>query len=170
MYIYFLSTRSARNRAYFRFMSSGFRDTNHCSKLPHSGTIKNWNLKNIPQVAHIIFSTPRSRNWSYFRSTGSGVRDTGCFFKLPYLAMKPGIWNTQSCICTLFVSQGVEVELIFNLRSAVFAILANFQNFHTWVWHPQLEQKKFETSKGAETELIFALREAFLRQSNFDFN
>ncbi len=40
----------------------------------------------------------------------------------------------------LFLPQGVEIELIFALRTAVSKIRANFQNCHLWVWNLAMGQ------------------------------
>ncbi len=40
----------------------------------------------------------------------------------------------RSCTYTRFLSQGVEIELIFTLRAAVSEIQVDFQNFHVHVW------------------------------------
>ncbi len=45
------------------------------------------------------------------------------------LAMGQG---SKSCTYTLFLPQGVEIELIFALRAAVSEIWAHFQNCHIW--------------------------------------
>ena len=57
-------------------------------------------------------------------------------------------WNlefeetSQSCICTLFLPQVVEIKLIFALRAAVFEIRTNFQNFHyIWAWNLEFEER-----------------------------
>ncbi len=52
----------------------------------------------------------------YFRSTGNGFRDIDQFSNLPYLDMKLGIGKiSRSCTYTLFLPQGVEIEVIFCL-------------------------------------------------------
>ena len=63
-------------------------------------------------------------------------------------------------------TQGVEIELIFALRAAVFEIQANFPNCHTWAWN-LVTDKRFRSStytlfllQGFETELNFALQAA----------
>ncbi len=42
--------------------------------------------------------------------------------------------RSRSCT-TLFLPQGVEIELIFTLRAAVSETQANFQNCHFWAWN-----------------------------------
>ncbi len=73
----------------------------------------------------------------------------------------------RSFIWTLFLPQGVKIELIFALRPAVSEIRADFENYHIWarsdemtydlstsVWTLFLAQR-------VEIELIFALRQPF---------
>ena len=88
---------------------------------------------------HSLSNTGR-RNWAYFHSMGSGFRDNGCFSKLP------NFWprnltigqNSRSGRYTLFLTQGLEIELIFALRAAVSEVLADFQNFHIWAGIPEV--------------------------------
>ncbi len=42
---------------------------------------------------------------------------------------------------TTFLPQGVEIELIFALRTAVSKIRADFQNCHIWAWNLEFEKK-----------------------------
>ncbi len=89
------------------------------------------------QKLHIYsLSTPAGRNWAYFCSTRSGFRDTGHFSNCHIWT-----WNfssgqsSRSCKYTVFLHQGVEIELIFALRAAVSKIQENFQNCHIWAWN-----------------------------------
>ncbi len=56
-------------------------------------------------------------------------------------------WNpefgerSQSCICTLFLPQGVEIKLIFALRATVSEIGADLQNFHIWAYNLEFEER-----------------------------
>ncbi len=49
--------------------------------------------------------------------------------------------RSQSCTCTLFLPHWVEIELIFALRTAVFEIRADFQNFRIRAWNLELEDR-----------------------------
>ncbi len=96
-----------------------------------------WNVASgkFPEVAHTLLSTPGGQNWACFRSTGSGFRDTGRFSKLPYLGMTLGHKKSKSCIYTLFLPKGIEIELIVALQTAVFKIRTDFLNCHSWAWN-----------------------------------
>ncbi len=111
---------------------------------------------------HIHFlSIPGRRNWVYFRSMGSGFWDCGWFSKLPYLANGHETWplaKIPEVAHTLFLSQGLEIELMFALRAAVSEILADFQIFHIWAWIPEVTHILSFYPQGVESELIFALR------------
>ncbi len=48
--------------------------------------------------------------------------------------------NSRSCTCTLFLPHGMEIELIFALRAAVFEIWAYFQNCYIWAWNLEFEK------------------------------
>ena len=80
--IYSLSTPWDRNWAYFRSMSSGFRDTDPFSKMTIFGH-ETWPLA---KVAHIPSFYPGGggRIWAYFSSMGSGFRHLDRFSYLPY--------------------------------------------------------------------------------------
>ena len=64
---------------------------------------------------------------------------------------------------TFFLSQGVEIELMFALRATVTEIRAHFQNCHIWVWNLALGQSSRSCTytlflpHGVELSLIFAL-------------
>ena len=78
-----------------------------------------WPLAKVPEVAHILSFYPEGRNWAYFCSRGSSFRDTGPFSKLPYLGMKLNGQSARSCTYTLFLPQGVKIEVIFDARDTV---------------------------------------------------
>ena len=83
------------------------------------------------------------------------------------------VWNvvigqsSRTCTYTLFLSQEVEIELIFSLRAAVSEIPANSQNFPNWAWKWAIDQSSrshtlydiysLSTPWGVEMELIFVL-------------
>ena len=48
--------------------------------------------------------------------------------------------NARSCIYSLFLPQGVAVELILALWAAVSKIRADFQNCHIWAWNLPIGQ------------------------------
>ena len=133
LHIYSLSTPGGQNWGYFCFTGSGSRNTSCISKLPYLG-MKLGHWQKILKLNIYPLPTPRGRNWAYFHSTGSSFLDTGRFWKLPYLGMKHlAIGQTYgSCTYTLFLRQGVEIELIFALQAAVSEIRTDFQNCHIW--------------------------------------
>ncbi len=108
-------------------------------------------------------STPRGWNWAYCRSMGSGFRDTGRFKTCHIWA-----WNlttgqsSRSCTYTLFLCQGVEIELIFALWSVVSQIRGNFLNCHMdmklghWANCQKMHITYF-LSQEVKIELIFGL-------------
>ncbi len=49
--------------------------------------------------------------------------------------MKENCGLGSFCTYTLFLPQGVEIELIFALRRAVSEVQAIFQNYHIWAWN-----------------------------------
>ncbi len=135
LHIYPFSTPGGRNWAYFCSTGSTFRDTGRFSKLPYLGMkLSKWSKF---QKLHIyLLSTPRGQNWACFSPTGSGFQDMGQFSKLPYLGMKLGHQpSSRSCTYSLFLLQGVEIELNFALWAAVSEIQADFQNHHIWEWN-----------------------------------
>ena len=81
------------------------------------------------------------------------------------LAIGPSSW---SCTYTRFVSQGVEIDLIFTVWAAVSEIKADFQNFHIHVWARNWAIVQSSRSctyalflpQGVKIELIFSLRAA----------
>ncbi len=83
----------------------------------------NW-LK-IQKLHTYSLSTLGGRNCAYFRSADSDFWDTGWISKLPYLGRKLG-QSSRSCRYTPFLTERVEIELIFALRAAVSEILADF--------------------------------------------
>ncbi len=84
---------------------------------------------------------PGGRNWPYFCSTGSGFWDMGRFSKCHIWAWNLAIaQSARSCTCTLFLPQGVEIELVLALWAAVSEIQANFQNCHIWAWNLAIDQ------------------------------
>ena len=82
---------------------------------------------NFQKLNIYSLSNPGGSNWPHSHSTGSGFRDTGRFLKFSYMGM-----NSSSCTYTLFLPQGVEIDLIFALQAAVSEIRANFHNSHIW--------------------------------------
>ena len=84
-------------------------------------------------------------------------------------------WNlefeerSQSCTCTLFLPQGVEIKLICAPRGAIFKIWADFQNFHIWAWYVEFDDRSQSCictlfpPHGFEIKLIFALRAAVFK-------
>ncbi len=81
------------------------------------------------EVAHTL-STPGGWNWAHFGSTMC----VGPQFEILADFLNFHIWacnlefeeRTQSCICTLFLPQGIKIKLIFALRATVFEIRAGF--------------------------------------------
>ncbi len=69
-------------------------------------------------------------------------------------------------MCTLILPQGVECKFIFPVRTAVFEIWADFQNFHVWAVNLEFKERSqsciytFFLPKGVEIKLIFAPRTA----------
>ncbi len=58
------------------------------------------------------------------------------FSKLPYLSMKLGHWSKcQKWHTYSLLFQGIKIELIFALRTAISEILADFQNCHILAWN-----------------------------------
>ncbi len=135
LHIYSLSTPEVEIELFFPSNSSGFWDTADFQNCH----IWAWNLA-IGQSARSCTKSlsfyPNGSNLSlYFCSKGSGFWDIGRFSKLPYLGMKLGDsfgQSSRSCTFTLFLPQGIEIELIFALRAAVSELRANFQNCHIW--------------------------------------
>ncbi len=79
-----------------------------------------------------LFSTQGGRNWAYFRSMAA-------LSEIWTDVQNCRIWSWnlaigQSSTYTLFLPQGIKIELIFTLRAAVSKILAHFQNCHIWAW------------------------------------
>ncbi len=138
LHIHSLSTLKGLSWAYFssmgRFLRYGLS-----FKLAIFG-YENCHWPRFQKLHIYVLSTPRGRTWTYFRSTGSRFWDTGQFSNLPYLGMKLGHWRPRSCTYTPFLSQGIEIELIFALRAAVSEIWANFQNCHIWAWNLGISQ------------------------------
>ncbi len=132
-------------------------------------------LGHWPKLHICSLTTPRAQIWAYLRCMGSGFRDTDRYSKLPYLGMNLAIGqSSRSCTYTLFLPQGVEIELIFTLRAAVSEIQADFQHCHIWTWNLAIGQSSssctynFFLPQGVEIELIFALRAAIYEiQGNF---
>ena len=58
--------------------------------------------------------------------------------------------RSQSCICTLFLAQGVKLKLIVALWTAIFEIRANFQTLHIWAWNLDFED-------GSQSCIIYVL-------------
>ena len=83
------------------------------------------------------------------------------------LENKLGHWpywpSSRSCTYTLFLPQGVKIDIIFALPALVSKIRANFQNCHIWAWNLAIGQSSRSCthtlflSHGDESELIFAL-------------
>ena len=121
-HIHSLSIPGRRNWAYFHCLGTGqrFRDDRWFSKLPFSP----WKLATGQKTRNGTYtlSNPGGQNWDHSRSTGSGFQDTGRFSKFSYMGI-----NFRSCIYTLFLPQGVEIELIVALWAAVSEVQANFQ-------------------------------------------
>ncbi len=127
---YTLSTPGGKNLAYFHSTGSGFQNKSRFSKLPYLGMkLDHWPKY---QKLHIYsLATLGGRNWAYFRSTSSGFRDTGRFSKLAIFGHEtwPLATVAHTHQCTLFLPQGVEIELIFALWAAVSELRAVFQNW-----------------------------------------
>ncbi len=72
--------------------------------------------------------------------------------------------SARICIYTLFLPQGVKIELIFPLRAATSEIRADFQNCHIWAWNLAIGQSARSGTytlflpQRVKIELIFALR------------
>ncbi len=80
--------------------------------------------------------------------------------------------NSRSGTYILFLTQGLEIDLILALRAAVTKILADFQNFHIWAGIPTLSFYSHSltslSTQRIEIELIFALWAAvFETRTNF---
>ncbi len=91
-----------------------------------------WPLAKIQEVAHIL-SFPQGLKIELIltpRTADSDIQCTGQISKLSYFGT-----NSRSCTYTLFLAQGVEIELIFALRAAVSEMRTNFQNCHIWAWN-----------------------------------
>ena len=73
----------------------------------------------------------------------------------------------RSCIWTLFLPQGVKIELIFALRAAVSEIRADFQNWRIWAWNLEFEKSTrscigtIVLPQGVEIELILLYGQRF---------
>ncbi len=79
-----------------------------------------WNLIKVPEVAYGPSFYPRGSKLSLFSLYGQRFPRYGPILKIPYLGIKPGIEKSaRSCIWTLFLPRGVEIELIFALQAAV---------------------------------------------------
>ncbi len=111
LHIHSLFIPVRRNWTYFRCMGSGFQDNGWFSKLPYL-TMKLGHWPKFRKWRIYSLSNPGARNWDYSHSMGSGFRDTGRFSKVSYLGM-----NSRTCTYSLFLPQGVEIELIFTLGS-----------------------------------------------------
>ncbi len=121
----------------------------------------------IRKVAYTL-STPVGWNWAHICSTmclGVAVSE----ILADFLNFHIWAWNpefeerSQSCICSLFLSQGVEIKHIFSLRATVFEIRANFKIsiFGHEIWNLKKGAKVAyirSYPKGVEIKLIFTLR------------
>ncbi len=122
--LYSLSNPRARNWAYSLSTGSVF--------------LRYWPIFKIVIFGHEFqklhihsLSTSGSQNWAYFalRAAVSKIRAN-------FLTCDIWTWNlasgqsSRSCTRTLFLPQGVEIELIFALRAAVSKIRTNLQNCH----------------------------------------
>ncbi len=120
------------------------------------------NLKKVPEVAYrASFYTKRSKLSYYFRSICSGFWDTGRFFlNFSYLS----IWNlkfeerSKSCICTIFLYHGIENELSFDLRAAIFEVgpIFTISIFGHKMWNFQRVAHELSfNSSAVQMEIIF---------------
>ena len=163
LHIYSLSTPRGRNCAYFRSMGTGFPDIGRFSKLPYLGA----KLGHCQKLHIYSISTPEVQNGVYFRFTGNGFWDTSWFSKLPHLGMQLGHWlkcREHFCTYSLFLLQGVKIELIFGLLAAISKMWADFQNCLISAWNlVKFQQVAHIVSlypKGVEIGLIFSQRTA----------
>ena len=129
------------NWAYLRSTDSGFRHTDPFSKLPY------WRMKRhlskVPKsCAYKLY--PRGSKLRLFSLHGQWFPPYGLIFK-----------SSTSCPCTPFLTQGVQIELIFALRTAVSEIRPDFQSCHIGAWNLAISTP--EGGGGVEIELIFAL-------------
>ncbi len=139
IYTLFL-TQWGQNWAYFRSTGSGFRDMGRFSKLVYLG-MKIGHQPKFQKLDIHSLSTPGGWNWAYLRSTASAFRDRGDFLNFHIWALNLVIrQSARSCTYTLFLHQGVEIELLFALWAAVSEIWAHFQTCHIWAWNLAIGQ------------------------------
>ncbi len=143
------STLEDPNWIYISSTGNRFQDTGRFSKLSYLGMKsgiwqKFWKLQHIDPL-----STPVT-------------------FFVQSFCMKPGNWKhfARSCTWTLYLCQGVEIELSFALLAAVSEIRADFQTFHIRTWNLEFEicqgscMWTLFLHKWIEINLIFTLRTA----------
>ncbi len=129
-----LSNPEGQNWAYFRSTGSCSWDMGWFWTSPYLGMKPGiWKQFHKLHMAP-FYGNPLGVKIELIVTTGSSFLDTGRFWKLPYLGMKHlAIGQTYgSCTYTLFLRQGVEIELIFALQAAVSEIRTDFQNCHIW--------------------------------------
>ncbi len=98
-----------------------------------------WNLKTGPKVAYLLSFYHRRSKLSLFSLYGQSFSRYGLIFKNFHIWP----WNLdfedrpQSWIYmyALFLPQGVEIKLIFALRTAIFEMRTIFQNYLIWAWN-----------------------------------
>ena len=112
---------------------------------------------------YLPFLVFRTVLWTCERS---GIRDTERFLKLPYLIMKLGHWpQFQKLHKYSHSTEGVEIELIFPLRSAISDIQVDFQNCYIWARKLVTDKRSRNCAHtlflphGVEIGLIFPLCE-----------
>ena len=141
LYIYSLYTPRGRNWDFFSLYGQRFPRYGSIFKIAIFGH-ETWSLAKVPEVAHVLSFYPRrGRNWAYFCSKVSSSEIWADFQNSHIWAWTWVTWQKIqklyiSCLSTL----GIEIELIFVLRAAVFETLADFQNFHIWAWNLAIAQ------------------------------
>ncbi len=104
-----------------------------------------WPLANVPEVAHILISIPGGHQigskFSWFSLYKQRFLRHRLVFKNAIFEYETWPLAKVSAVAhTLFLHQGVEIELIFALRAAVAEIWADFQNCHIWAWNLTIGQ------------------------------
>ena len=113
-YTLFLPPRVEIEPIFSRSMGRGFRDVCPFSELPFSG-IKLGHLQRFQNMYMYLHGTPRGRNWAYFRPTGmQKLPRCRPIFKVAIFGHKIcplAKFPACSCTFTLFLLQGVEIDL-----------------------------------------------------------
>ncbi len=135
--------KSSRSCTYTLFLPQGVKIELHGQRFPRYGPIfktatfgyETCLLPKVPEVAHILpFYPIRSKlSLHVFSLYGQQFPRYGPIFKIAIFGHETWpLAKVPEVVYALFLPQGVKIELVFALRSAVFEIRADIQNCHIW--------------------------------------